>query len=57
MTPLERYQADLLREDFHADAAQEKAVRFTQHLFDALLAEGNMGNRTSSRNKSIRLEI
>ena len=44
MTPLERYQADLLREDFHADAAQENAVRFTQHLFDALLAEGNMGN-------------
>ena len=44
MTPLERYQADLLREDFHADAAQENAVRHTQRLFDALLTDGNNGN-------------
>jgi len=44
MTPLERYQADLLREDFHADSAQENAVRCTQHLFDTLLADGNIGN-------------
>lgn len=44
MTPLERYQADLLREDFHADTAQENAVRLTQRLFDALLTDGNNGN-------------
>lgn len=44
MTPLERYQADLLRDDFHADAAQENAVRHTQRLFDALLTDGNNGN-------------
>ena len=37
MTPLEKYQADLLREEFHADQAQENAVRKTQKLFDALL--------------------
>jgi cell division protein ZapE len=44
MTPLQRYQADLLREDFHADAAQENAVRCTQHLFEKLLADGNNGD-------------
>ena len=44
MTPLEKYQADLLCEDFHADAAQENAVRRTQHLYDELLADGNTGN-------------
>lgn len=41
MTPLEKYQADLLHEDFHADLAQENAVRQTQELFDTLLAAGN----------------
>ena len=41
MTPLERYQADLLREDFYTDPAQENAVRHTQRLFDDLLADGN----------------
>lgn len=41
MTPLQRYQADLLREDFHKDAAQETAVKWTQHLFDNLLVDGN----------------
>jgi len=44
MTPLEKYQADLMREDFHADVAQESAVRHTQYLFDGLLAEGNTEN-------------
>ncbi len=41
MTPLEKYQADLLREGFHADSAQENAVRQTQELFDTLLTAGN----------------
>ena len=44
MTPLEKYQADLLCEGFHADTAQENAVRCTQHLFDTLLADGNIEN-------------
>ena len=37
MTPLERYQADLLRDDFSTDPAQKKAVEYTQALYDALL--------------------
>jgi len=44
MTPLEKYQADLLSEDFYADAAQENAVRRTQYLFNELLADGNTDN-------------
>ena len=40
-TPLERYQADLLREGFYTDPAQENAVRHTQRLFDDLLTDGN----------------
>lgn len=44
MTPLERYQADLLREDFHADAAQENAVCYTQKLYARLLADDSNTN-------------
>ena len=36
MTPLERYQQDLLRPDFMADDAQRMAVGKLQGLFDAL---------------------
>lgn len=36
-TPLERYQRDLTRPDFSADAAQANAVRHTQRLFEALI--------------------
>ncbi|OLU14453.1 MULTISPECIES: cell division protein ZapE [unclassified Pseudomonas] len=39
MTPLERYQADLKRPDFFHDAAQEKAVRHLQRLYDELIAD------------------
>mgnify|MGYP005840669083 FL=1 len=34
MTPLEKYQQDLKRADFHYDAAQEFAVKQLQRLFD-----------------------
>ena len=44
MTPLEKYQADLLREDFHLDKAQENAVRHTQKLFDELLFYDDIKN-------------
>jgi cell division protein ZapE len=44
MTPLEKYQADLSCEGFHADSAQENAVLRTQDLFDELLADGNTEN-------------
>ena len=39
MTPLERYQQDLLRPDFQPDETQRQAVEKLQALFDALLAQ------------------
>lgn len=38
MTPLERYQADLKREGFSYDPAQEMAVKHLQRLYDDLVA-------------------
>ncbi|MDB6061818.1 MAG: ATPase [Verrucomicrobiaceae bacterium] len=38
MTPLERYQADLLKPGFARDAAQQMAVEHLQRLYDALIA-------------------
>ena len=38
MTPLERYEKDLSRADFHADSAQRNAVNHLQRLYDDLLA-------------------
>ncbi len=38
MTPLERYQADLLKPGFARDAAQEMAVQHLQRLFEQLVA-------------------
>ena len=36
MTPWQKYQQDLTRDDFHYDAAQENAVRHLQRLYDDL---------------------
>lgn len=38
-TPWERYQADLQREDFSHDPAQEQAVALLQDLYERLLAQ------------------
>ncbi|GMQ87369.1 MAG: cell division protein ZapE [Gammaproteobacteria bacterium] len=38
MTPRQRYQADLDRDDFHVDAAQQQAVELLQALHEALHA-------------------
>lgn len=48
MTPLQRYQQDLLRPDFVADAAQKKAVEHLQRLYDELMAS-RKDNRVFSR--------
>lgn len=37
MTPWEKYQQDLQRDDFQYDAAQEKAVRHLQRLYDDIV--------------------
>ncbi|CAM4281524.1 cell division protein ZapE [Pseudoalteromonas ostreae] len=39
MTPWQKYQQDLQRDDFVYDAAQENAVRHLQRLFDDLAAQ------------------
>jgi len=39
-TPWQRYQADLSRDDFSHDPAQEEAVRLLQDLYERLLAKG-----------------
>ncbi|WP_105173203.1 cell division protein ZapE [Pseudoalteromonas sp. T1lg24] len=39
MTPWQKYQQDLTRDDFHHDAAQENAVRHLQRLYDDLTAQ------------------
>jgi cell division protein ZapE len=43
MTPLQRYQQDLLRPDFVADPAQKMAVDHLQRLYDDLLAQSSGG--------------
>lgn len=37
-SPIERYRADLERDDFQYDAAQELAVKHLQRLYDELVA-------------------
>lgn len=46
MTPLSRYQQDLLRPDFKEDAAQRMAVEKLQIVFDALVARHNAENKS-----------
>ena len=53
MSPWERYQQDLLRDDFSHDPAQERAVLALQDLYERLLARrrarGGLGGRLRSR--------
>ncbi|GLP95813.1 cell division protein ZapE [Paraferrimonas sedimenticola] len=41
LTPLQQYQADLNRPDFHYDAAQQRAVEALQGLYDELTTKAN----------------
>ena len=43
MTPLEKYQLDCCRGDFHYDPAQARTVHYTQSLFERLLATPGNG--------------
>ena len=51
MTPLERYQNDLLREGFSADPTQRAAVKHTQALYEMLLKEYEKNNGLVNRIK------
>lgn len=46
MTPLERYQKDLERDDFSHDPAQEAAVKHLEHLYHDLVLRYEMRPRT-----------
>ena len=45
ITPWQRYQADLQREDFSRDSAQEQAVLLLQDLYERLLARAGEHDR------------
>jgi cell division protein ZapE len=49
MTPWERYQQDLRRDDFNHDPAQEAAVRALQDLYERLLARQASDQRLLGR--------
>jgi cell division protein ZapE len=49
MTPLDRYERELARRGFSADAAQQAAVQHTQALFDDLVAEHARRNSIPGR--------
>jgi cell division protein ZapE len=44
LSPLQRYQLDLQREDFSYDVAQEQAVALLQDLYERLLAKEQLRN-------------
>ena len=61
MTPWERYQKDLSREDFTHDAAQEQAVRELQDFYERLLRtraerSGFLGRLRGRLNRSVEPE-
>lgn len=62
-TPWQRYQADLQREDFSHDPAQEEAVKLLQDLYERLVAHrmegrgGLLGRLRRMRGKPVEPEI
>ncbi len=55
MTPWQKYQQDLQREDFVHDAAQENAVRHLQRLYDDLTADKPASRRGGLPNYSLKI--
>ena len=53
MTPWEKYQQDLERDDFKFDPAQENAVRELQRLYDDLMLQGMPKSSLASKMKAI----
>ena len=52
MTPWEKYQQDLERDDFKFDPAQENAVRELQRLYDDLMLQGMPKSSLASKMKA-----
>jgi len=55
-TPWQRYQADLQREEFSHDPAQERAVELLQELYDRLLARYGVQRRVAGWLRRLRGE-
>ncbi|MBP5981008.1 MAG: AFG1 family ATPase [Halomonas sp.] len=56
-TPIERYHADLTREDFQYDAAQESAVKHLQRLYDDLIAAPTTVPKTVIANRGLKAKM
>jgi len=53
LTPLQKYQQDLTRDDFSYDQAQENAVKHLQRLYDDLIAPQGKSKGFGSKLKSL----
>ncbi|MCE9665177.1 AFG1 family ATPase [Halomonas sp. M5N1S17] len=56
-TPLARYRADVEREGFQYDPAQEQAVMHLQHLFDQLVATPRVEPRAVTTGRGIKSKM
>lgn len=56
-SPIERYRADLEREDFQYDAAQEQAVTHLQRLYDELVAAPTTVPKTLVAHKGLKAKM
>lgn len=53
LTPLQKYQQDLTRDDFSYDSAQENAVKHLQRLYDQLVAKSHYKPSFSQKIKKL----
>ncbi|MDP3534276.1 cell division protein ZapE [Halomonas sp. M1] len=56
-TPMERYRADLVRDDFQYDPAQEAAVKHLQRLYDELVAAPAAAPKAMVANKGFKAKM
>ncbi|WP_163560898.1 cell division protein ZapE [Halomonas sp. NO4] len=56
-TPLARYRADLEREDFQPDPAQERAVAHLQRLFEELVATPRAAPRATASARGLKAKM
>ncbi|BBI50210.1 hypothetical protein HORIV_26310 [Vreelandella olivaria] len=56
-SPIERYRADLERDDFQYDAAQELAVKHLQRLYDELVAAPTAAPKALVAHKGLKAKM
>ncbi|MBB3191626.1 cell division protein ZapE [Halomonas cerina] len=57
LPPMARYRADLERDDFQFDPAQQQAVEHLQHLYDELVATPRTRPRPTATGKGLRSRV